>query len=452
MSDTAGRAAELLRALIANACVNDGTPESGQEIRSAETLAQFFAGTGVEVEVFEPLPGRASLVARLRGDDPDVGTLCFLAHTDVVPAVASRWSVDPFAGEVHDGCVWGRGGVDMLNQTAAHAVAVAGLAERARSGDRLGGDVVFVAAADEEAGGAHGTGWLASNAPDAIACDWAVGEGGGFRLALDAGADDAAVAVMVGEKGPMWQHLTFEGVPGHGSMPYATDNALVKAAAVAQRLAEFAAPAALHDVWHEMLEATALPDAVRMALSDAAHVDAAIADMATSHPAAARVLHACSHTTYSPNVVSAGIKANVVAPNAELDVDVRVMPGVSEADVHREMAAALGDLFDTAVVETVLGFEATTSPRRGELWDACVDATTAVCGPTRLAPWVAPFSTDARFLRAAGAVAYGFTIHDGGVNLDSFGSMFHGDDEHVSVASLGVAVDVYVELARRLCG
>lgn len=288
MSDTAGRAAELLRALIANACVNDGTPESGQEIRSAETLAQFFAGTGVEVEVFEPLPGRASLVARLRGDDPDVGTLCFLAHTDVVPAVASRWSVDPFAGEVHDGCVWGRGGVDMLNQTAAHAVAVAGLAERARSGDRLGGDVVFVAAADEEAGGAHGTGWLASNAPGAIACDWAVGEGGGFRLALDAGADDAAVAVMVGEKGPMWQHLTFEGVPGHGSMPYATDNALVKAAAVAQRLAEFAAPAALHDVWHEMLEATALPDAVRMALSDAAHVDAAIADMATSHPAAAR--------------------------------------------------------------------------------------------------------------------------------------------------------------------
>lgn len=449
MADTAGQVAELLRTLIANACVNDGTPGSGQEVRSAETLMQFLDGCGLEVETYEPLPGRTSLVARLRGTDPQAGALCFLAHTDVVPVVASGWSVDPFAAEVIEGCVWGRGGVDMLNQTAGHAVALRTLAE---SDERLRGDVVFAAVADEEAGGAHGAGWLAEHAPDAIECAWAVGEGGGFRLTLDHDDHDAAMAVMVGEKGPMWQHLDFVGEPGHGSMPHGSDNALVKAAMAAERLATFVSPPDLNDVWHRMLEAANLPDDVRVALSGATTVDAGIGSVAATHPSAARVLHACSHTTYSPNLMRAGIKTNVVAPNAELDVDVRVLPGVDEAGVRAEMAAALGELLDAATVSTVLGFPATASPQRSELWDACTAATQSRCGPVRLAPWIAPFSTDARFMRAAGAVAYGFTVHDAGVNLDSFGSMFHGHDERVSIESLGVAADVYVELARRLCG
>jgi len=447
MHDFAAQGAELLAALIRNRCVNDGTPGSGSEGRSAATLEAFLDGCGADIEVRASLPGRENLIARLPGRDPDAPALCLLAHTDVVPVVESRWSVDPFGAEVHDGHIWGRGAVDMLNQTAAQAVALRTLAD---SGRRLGGDVVFVAAADEENGGAHGAGWLCREEPALVACDYVVTEGGGFRLSAGEAADDAPLAVMVGEKGPMWQRLRFSGVAGHGSMPYRTDNALVKAAEAAQRLSHFVAPADLHPIWQQMLEAAALPDDAKALLADAATVAAGISAVAESHPCAARVLQACSHTTLSPNHLRAGIKTNVVPSEASLEVDVRVLPGVTESDVAGALAEALGTLFDAAAVETILASPATTSPQETPLWDVLCDATAAVCGPARLAPWLAPFSTDARFLRAAGAVAYGFTLHDSDVDLDTFGSMFHGDDEHVSIKSLGMSAHVYVEIARRL--
>jgi acetylornithine deacetylase/succinyl-diaminopimelate desuccinylase-like protein len=151
--DPTGEVTELISTLIRNACVNDGTAESGQEARSVDTLAAYLEGGGLDLERYEPVPGRASLVTRIEGRDPDAPTLLLMGHTDVVPVNPAGWTRDPFGGEVVDGVVWGRGAVDMLNLTSSMAVATKRLAQR---GFRPEGTLIYLAVADEEALGTHG--------------------------------------------------------------------------------------------------------------------------------------------------------------------------------------------------------------------------------------------------------------------------------------------------------
>src|SRR5215216_5450125 len=180
--DPTGATVELLQTLIRNQCVNDGTPQSGNETRNADVLQSYVEGPGVVIERWEPAPGRASFVARLEGRDASAPSLCLMGHTDVVPVHPHGWSRDPFGAEMirnADGVqeVWGRGAVDMLNLTASMAVAFKDLAER---GIRPQGDLLFFAVADEEAGSAQGVRWVAQHHPDAIRCDYVLTESGGL--------------------------------------------------------------------------------------------------------------------------------------------------------------------------------------------------------------------------------------------------------------------------------
>ena len=178
-------------------------------------------------------------MARIEGSDPDAPALCYLGHTDVVPANADTWSRDPFGGELVDGEVWGRGAVDMLNITASMAVAFERLA---RSGFRPKGTLVLAAVADEEALGSHGAGWLTEHAADAVEADYVITESGGIPIETPGGR---RLPIMVGEKGSCWCRLRVRGEAGHASPPLRTDNALVTAAEVVRRLADFRPPATI---------------------------------------------------------------------------------------------------------------------------------------------------------------------------------------------------------------
>ncbi len=189
-----GQTVELLQTLIRNACVNDGTASSGQEVRNADALEAFLEPTGMTLQRYEPTPGRVSLVGRIEGSDPGAPSLCLMGHTDVVPVTPEGWSRDPFGGELVDGEVWGRGAVDMLNITSSMAVAVA---ELARRGFRPRGDLIYLAVADEESGSAHGAQWLADHVPDDIRADYVLTENGG----LHTGSPEAPfVAMNVGRR------------------------------------------------------------------------------------------------------------------------------------------------------------------------------------------------------------------------------------------------------------
>ena len=180
---------DLLQQLIQNACVNDGRVESGAEIRSVDLLEQYLGSTGLDVQRFEPQPGRASLVARIEGSDPSAKSLLLMGHTDVVPVNPDGWRRDPFAGEIIDGEVWGRGAVDMLNLTATMAVAFRHLA---LSGFRPRGTLIYLAVADEENLGTWGAEHLLTRENEAVAADYVVTEAGGFQVPSPGGRIDGA--------------------------------------------------------------------------------------------------------------------------------------------------------------------------------------------------------------------------------------------------------------------
>jgi acetylornithine deacetylase/succinyl-diaminopimelate desuccinylase-like protein len=434
----------LLQQMIRNACVNDGTPESGGEARSVELLHSELEGCGADFAVFEPVAGRASLVGRIEGSDPDAPSMCWLGHTDVVPANPDTWSRDPFSGDLVDGEVWGRGAIDMLNLTASMSVAFGRLA---RSGFRPRGDLVLAAVADEEALGTHGAAWLADNARDAVLCDYLVTESGG--IPLDGGAGPR-LPVIVGEKGSCWCRLRVHGEAGHASQPLRTDNALVTAAEVVRRLAEFRPAAEVHDAWRRFVGGMGWPPEITELLTDPSQIDSVVESMPDL--GVARQAHACTHLTIAPTIMHGGTKINVIPDTVDLDVDIRTLPGQDEEEVRAVIAEAVGDLAGKVEVVFALSDPATSSPVDTPLFEAMERVSSRFHPGAPLVPFLMVGATDARFFRRLGTTAYGFGMFSDRLSFEQFAVMFHGDDERVDVESLAMSTDMFEALARDLLG
>lgn len=440
-----GTTVELLQALIRNGCVNDGTPASGQEVRNADVLESFLGSAGSGIERFEAAPGRTSLVARIEGSDPSAPSLCLMAHTDVVPANLKEWREDPFGGELIEGEVWGRGAVDMLNLTSSMAVAFRQLAD---DGFRPRGDLIYFAVADEEAGSGFGARWMAEHHRDAIAADFVLTENGGIHSGP---ADASHVGVNVAEKGVAWRRLRVRGESGHGSMPWRSSNALIKAAAIVNRLAEYRPAPHMHELWRERVSTLGLSPEMEQILLDPDRIDDALASM--PNVGSSRQLHACTHTTFSPNVVSStAMKTNVIPDSVDIEVDIRTLPGEDRGDVDAHLRTALGDLYDTVEVEVIIDNPASISRTGTALWDSLERVVTGVFPASRLTPQLTVGFTDARVYREMGAVAYGAGLFDPGLDAGEFGRMFHGRDERVDVESLRLSTQLWIDVARDLLG
>ncbi|MEY2974357.1 MAG: hypothetical protein RIR49_777 [Actinomycetota bacterium] len=446
MSDTlTGETTELLQAMIRNACVNDGTPDSGEEVRNADLLQHVLEGVGLDVQRFESHPGRTSVVARIEGSDPTAPSLCLMGHTDVVPVSPDGWSRDPFGGDLVDGEVWGRGAIDMLNLTSSMAVAFRHLA---RTGFRPKGTLIYFGVADEEAGGHWGAEWMFENHPDAIDADYVLTELGGWSSVDDHG--HRRITVNVGEKGIAWRRLRVHGTPGHGSMPYGTDNALVKAAEVVRRLAEFRPATQITDIWRAQVDAMAIDPELRSALTDPTRV---WNELTALPPRMARACHAMTHTTISPNVVHGAPlqKTNVIPDIVDLVVDIRTLPGTTAEDVTAMITEALGDLAPHVTIgEPEQQAEGTQSPLDTRLWEVLSHQTQVAYPGSSLVPGLVVGGTDARFYRQRGRVGYGAGLFSPGMDMATFGSRFHGHDERIDVASLGLATDLWVGVAREM--
>lgn len=433
-------AVDLLRDLIRNACVNDGTLGSGHEYRSVETLLDYF---GVEGEVFEPAPGRQSLVFRIEGSDREAPSLGLVPHLDVVPADPSGWSQDPFAADIVDDFVFGRGAVDMLNVTASMAVAV----KPYLTGElQPKGDLLFAAVADEEAGGAHGAKYLVDEHWDLVAVEYLLTEVAYPPISY---ASERAIPVATGEKGGFWSLLKSAGTPGHGSTPYRSDNALRKMTAAIHGIFEEDMPVAITDEWRDLVATFELDGDLAEALVDPDRVDDAIDKLAEDDPLFARYVHAVTHLTISPNMMSAGVKANVIADTAQAAVDIRALPGMDRTFVESHLFKAMGGARDDIDIEPVQDLEATISPIGNPLWEAIADTVEEIEGHRNLVPTLMTVGTDARFFRKKGTIGYGVGLYDDRMDFSEMLALFHGHDERVSIESVRRTTQMYERLLSR---
>jgi acetylornithine deacetylase/succinyl-diaminopimelate desuccinylase-like protein len=437
-----GQTTALLQAMIRNGCVNDGTPASGEEIRNSDLLTSFLSGPGLEQTHHEPLPGRRSVLTRIEGSDPTAPTLLLLGHMDVVPVSPDEWREDPFGGELIDGEVWGRGAVDMLNLTSSMAVAVRHLAD---TGFTPRGTLLFLGVADEEAGGTWGAGWIAEHAWDEVEADYVLTESGGIPTDTPAGR---RIVMMSGEKGIGWRRLTVHGTPGHGSMPYRADNALITAAEVVRRLAAYTPTPQLGEHWRAYVDALGVEGEVRASLLDPARIDEGIAQM---EPRIAKYCHATTHTTFSPNVVHGGTKTNTIPDRVELEVDIRTLPGQTDEDVDAMLAEALGELAARVdVTPAVPARAATSSSMDTPLWDLLRRRAEAVHPGAEVLPFMLTGGTDAAFFRERGVPAYGAGMFSERASLAEFQSRFHGHDERIDTESLGLSAQLWIDVAEGL--
>ncbi len=430
----------LLTELIQNQCVNDGTPDSGNETESALSLKSFFDSYGIKSEIIAKNPRRGNFLVRIPGTDETASSLMFMGHMDVVPANPALWRYDPFAAEIHNGYLWGRGAIDMLNMTAVQAVAVAELVSR---NGPLRGDLVFLALADEEADGRLGARYLIENHWNKVKADYMVTELGGFFIHND---PVCGIGITVGEKGVARLELTVKGTPGHGSMPYRSDNAVTKAAEAALRIASFSSPPVFTPVYRDMASRMARSRFERAALLSSWRIDRAIESIFDRSRGTAKFLHAASRLTLSPNILTAGGKVNVIADRGTIEVDARLLPSDTIESVIDTIRSILGDHAEEFSIEVMEFFPSNSSSQDTPLMEALLRIAGTAYPDASFIPLFISSVTDGRYWRQKGTIVYGFTLFDEDMSIDSYTDMIHGNDECVSIASLEKSLEFFYQL------
>ncbi len=415
-------AADLIRFDTTNRGGGDGN-----EREAAEYAAAVLSEAGLQPALLESAPGRANVVARVRGADPSAPGLLLHGHLDVVPADPADWSVHPFGGEVRDNVLWGRGAVDMKN---AVAVLLALATEWARSGRRPRRDIVLAFTADEEDTAAYGARWLVDRHASLFeGCTEAIGESGGFTFHAAPGLRLYPVASA--ERGTAWLKLTARGTSGHGSKPNG-DNAVIRLAEAVIRIGEHQWPVRL------------IP-AVRAAIAAIGEVvqygngaDAAVvAERLGGLGPAAALVSATVRNSANPTMLRAGGKVNVIPGEAVAYVDGRVLPGCED-----EFAATLDELTGPRVTWEYAHREPpVTAPLDGPLVSAMSAALVSEDPDATVVPYCMSGGTDAKQFARLGMACYGFTPLVLPPGYDYY-AMFHGTDERVPVSALQASLRI----------
>jgi acetylornithine deacetylase/succinyl-diaminopimelate desuccinylase-like protein len=443
---------ELLRDLIRFPTVNRGTRDEGDgnERPAAERVAEHLRAAGLEPKFFEKQKNRTNVVTRLKGDGSKP-PLLLNAHLDVVEADAKSWKHDPFAAEIHDGYVWGRGAIDMKHMAAMSACVMAMLARDVKDGSlKLSRDVIFAAVADEEAACDLGSMFLCDDHADEVRAEYMLGEIGAFSLHL---FGRTFYPIQVAEKGMCWVRATYEGEPGHGSMPN-PESSVVKLADAIRRLGHGRLPMHPTEVVTAFLHGLAreLPSPQRHVLKrlTTPQVASLILDYLVKDTGQRRSFGAMLSNTASPTVLRAGSKVNVIPGRASVDLDGRTLPGQSESAFLTELREALGG---DPKLEVLKSMPAVEAPSHTPLFDHLA-ATVLRHDPTgHPLPYLIPGFTDAKAYTRLGTTCYGFApVKFDPTHEVNFTKMYHGHDERAPIDGLKWGLRVLYDAVHGFCG
>lgn len=427
--------AELCRDLLRIDTSNPGDGTGPGEAEAAAYVVAKLAEVDLTPTVYTSDPGRTTVVARIAGADPSRPGLCVHGHLDVVPAHAADWQVDPFSGEERDGCLWGRGAVDMKDMVA---MILACARDLARTGTVPPRDLLFVFFADEEAGGVKGSQFMVDEHPEVFdGIGEAISEVGGYSVTVEDkdGKDQRAYLLQTAEKGIAWLRLTANGRAGHGSVPN-PENAIVRLAEAIERIAAHKWPREYIASVRELLDGLS-------ELTGVGWSDEDLDELLSHLGGAAGFVRGTLSDTANVTMLEAGYKHNVIPQQAHANVDCRFLPG-HEDDLMATVRELAGAHVDVEVLHRDIALDA---PFDGALVDAMRAALLAEDPGAEILPYCLSGGTDNKALSRLGIVGYGFAPLRLPKDLD-FAPMFHGVDERVPIESLEFGARVLGRLLR----
>ena len=439
---------KLLAELVQNKCVNP----PGNEMKSIKTIEKLLNERGIESKIYEKIKDRGNLIARIKGTDKNAPGLIFgPSHVDVVPVTKlDKWDVDPFEGVIKDEYIWGRGTLDMLFIVASQVQAFIKLHEE---GFKPKGDLILFIVADEERGGSAGAEWIVENFPENLGFldrkMYAVTEAGGVQISK------GKYVIITGEKGVNWTKLKFKGKPGHGSTPYGSDNAIHKVSKAALLITKYCDKKIPLDTSYlkELVNGLGLNFLLKFMITNKRLLPIMLKLMKLTKNEMGKTIHSLSRMTMSPNVVKGGKSTNIIASEAELEIDIRTLPGQDfEYVVHhiKKSLKKLSKEVEISKIETEESISSlgTSSPPMSDFVEAMRKAIEAEVGEAKIVPLIASGATDARFLRKKNVDAYGFSLFDPNTSIKEVTDLSHGVNEKIKLKTVELTLKAHYNLAK----
>ncbi len=426
----------------------DTTNPPGNETKAAKYLAETLERDDFECELYESAPGRGSVITRIKGTG-EKPSLLLLSHLDVVAANPKEWSLNPFEGTVRDGFVWGRGTLDMKGMTALEVMTMRILK---RNNVKLKGDVILAATADEEKGGEAGAGWLVQNHPDKIRADYVLNEGGGLAMPING---ENLYTIQTAEKGILWLRVKAKGKPGHGSVPGAADNAIMRMNKVVEKLGTYRTNISLVPTVKQYLAAIAqkeksIQQDLQALLENPTDSDQILDNLSRRDNGLAEEIRAMLRMTITPTMINGGVKENIIPSECETVFDCRVLPGQTPAEAMAMIKNLLKDVgLEKLEFETIQANEPSESPVETRLYEQIVTVLKEFESNCSVAPTMLTGGTDSRFFRRTGSVCYGFQPMHADMAYGEIHKMVHGIDERISIANLVFGTSVLYEVVKR---
>ena len=444
MNDIEQEIAQFLSELIKI----DTTNPPGNETKAAKFISDYLAKDGIVSEVIESAPNRGNIITRLKGTG-EKPNLLLLSHIDVVAANPIEWSVEPFAGTIKDGFVYGRGAYDMKGMTA---IEVFTLKLLKKNNIPLKGDVVLAATADEEKGGEAGAGHILRHHKEKIWCPYVLNEGGGLAIPQKKGT---IYPVQTAEKGILWFKIKARGTPGHGSMPNLADNAIIRINKVIKKIEEFKPEIVLIPTLKKYLNEIAKlnPDiegSISNLLINPQQSEEILDNLAKTDKALAEGIRPRIKTTITPTMIMGGVKENIIPSECEVVFDCRILPGIKVEESFESIKGLLKEVgLDKLSFEVIQMHDGNESPIQTPLYNIISNVLCEFDSTCKITPALTTGGTDSRFFREMGSVCYGFHPVRPDEPNDKLEKRMHGIDERITIENLVFGTSILYEVVRK---